>query len=118
MKLRILKTKKDYQLALARFEEVFHAKSPSGESDEADVLALLIREYEDQHYVIAAPNPLDAIKYRMEQRGLTKQDLAVILGFKSRVTDIFNKHRRLSLSMIRKLHYELNIPLATLVKEY
>ena len=82
------------------------------------MLSLLIRAYEEQHFVINAPNPIDAIKYRMEQQGLSNKDLAEILGFKSRVTDIFNNHRKLSLSMIRKLHKELHIPLETLVKEY
>jgi HTH-type transcriptional regulator/antitoxin HigA len=118
MKLTILKTKKDYRSALNRFEEVFQAKAGSVDSDEADLLALLIREYEDKHFVIAAPDPIAAIKYRMEQRGLTRQDLAGILGYKSRVTDIFNRRRRLTLGMVRKLHDSLNIPLATLVKEY
>lgn len=118
MKLKILKTKKDYQTALERFEEIFQEKSASPESDEADVLSLLLKEYEEKHYAIEAPNPLEAIKYRMQQQGLTNSDLAVILGFKSRVTDIFNKHRKLNLTMVRKLHNELNIPLATLIKEY
>ena len=118
MKFKILKTKKDYQTALERFEEIFQPKVGSTESDEADVLSLLLKEYEEKHYVIKAPNPLEAIKYRMEQQGLTNSDLAVILGFKSRVTDIFNKHRKLNLTMVRKLHSQLNIPLETLVKEY
>lgn len=118
MTLKIIKTKKDYQEALERFEEIFQAKVGTIESDEADVLSLLIGEYEDNHYVINAPNPLEAIKYRMEQQGLTNKDLAEILGFKSRVTDIFNKHRKLNLTMIRKLHNKLHIPLETLVKEY
>jgi len=118
MKFKILKTKKDYLIALERFEEIFQAKSGSPESDEADILSLLIKEYEEKHYVIQAHNPLEAIKYRMEQQGLTNSDLAAILGFKSRVTDIFNKHRKLNLTMVRKLHNQLNIPLETLVKEY
>lgn len=118
MKFKILKTKKDYQAALERFEEIFQAKTGSSESDEADVLSLLLKEYEEKHYIIGAPNPLEAIKYRMEQQGLTNSDLAVILGYKSRVTDIFNKHRKLNLRMVRKLHNRLNIPLETLVKEY
>lgn len=118
MKFKILKTKKDYQMALKRFEEIFQAKPGSSESDEADVLSLLIKEYEEKNYVIEVPNPLEAIKYRMEQQGLTNSDLASILGFKSRVTDIFNKHRKLNLTMVRKLHKQLNIPLETLVKEY
>ena len=118
MKLKILKTKKDYKEALLRFEEIFQAKQGSSESDEADVLSLLIKGYEDNHFAIQAPDPLEAIKYRMEQQGLTNNDLAALLGFKSRVTDIFNKHRKLNLAMIRKLHDQLNIPLETLVKEY
>jgi len=118
MKLKIIKTKKEYQQSLERFEEIFQAKNGSDESDEADVLALLIKEYEDKHYVISAPTPLDAIKYRMEQQGLTNKDLAQILGFKSRVSDIFGMTRKLNLSMVRKLYNELHIPLETLVKEY
>lgn len=118
MTLKILKTKKDYNAALLRFEEIFQAKSGTKESDEADVLSLLIRDYEDKHFVINAPDPLEAIKFRMEQQGLTNKDLAEILGYKSRVTDIFNKHRKLNLSMIRKIHSELHIPLETLVREY
>ncbi|MBX2967670.1 MAG: helix-turn-helix domain-containing protein [Cyclobacteriaceae bacterium] len=118
MKLKILKTKKDYQAALERFEEIFQAKPGSSESDEADVLSLLLKEYEEKNFVIEAPDPLEAIRYRMEQQGLTNSDLAGILGFKSRVTDIFNKHRKLNLGMVRRLHDRLNIPLETLVKEY
>ena len=78
----------------------------------------MIKDYEDKHFVIEAPNPLDAIKYRMEQQGLTNQDLAEILGYKSRVSDIFHHTRKLNLKMIRKLYETLHIPLATLVKEY
>ena len=118
MQLKILKTKKDYQAALERFEELFQAKAGTPGSDEADVLALLIKTYEDEHYVIAAPDPIEAIKYRMEQQGLSNKDLAGILGFKSRVTDIFRKNRKLNLSMVRKLNHTLNIPLETLVREY
>lgn len=118
MTLKILKNKRDYTAALERFEEIFQAKAGTKESDEADVLSLLIRDYEVKQFVINSPTPLDAIRYRMEQQGLSNKDLAEILGFKSRVTDIFNKHRKLSLSMIRKLHAELHIPLETLVREY
>lgn len=118
MQLKILKTKKDYLVALQRFEEVFQATTGTNESEEADVLALLIREYEDRYYVINASSPLEAIKYRMEQQGLSNTDLARILGFKSRVTDLFNQHRKLNLSMVRKLHEALNIPLETLIQEY
>ncbi len=118
MELKIIKSKKDYLAALKRFEEIFQAKSGTHESNEADILSLLIKQYEDKHYVIDVPNPLEAIRYRMEQQSLTNTELAEILGFKSRVTDIFKQHRKLSLSMVRKLHAHLNIPLETLIKEY
>ena len=118
MELKTLKTKKDYLAALERFENVFQAETGSKESDEADVLALIIRDYEERHYVIAAPDPIDAIKYRMEQQGLSNKDLANILGYKSRVTDIFRKNRKLNLNMVRRLHEVLHIPLQSLIKEY
>ncbi len=118
MQFKILKSKKDYGNALERFDKIFQAKTGTKESEEADVLALLIKEYEDKHYIIHAPDPLAAIKYRMEQQGLPNSDLAQILGFKSRVTDLFNKHRKLNLSMVRKLHNKLNISLETLIREY
>jgi len=118
MQLKILKTKKDYLAALTIFEEIFQSKAGTKEGDVADVLAILIKEYEDKHYIIQAPDPLEAIKYRMQQQGLTNNDLAEILGFKSRVTDLFNKHRKLNLSMVRKLHNKLNIPLESLIREY
>jgi HTH-type transcriptional regulator/antitoxin HigA len=118
MTLKILKTKKDYQTALSRFEDLFQVKAGTKESNEADVLALLIREYEDKHYVINTPSPIEAIKYRMEQQGLTNKDLAPFIGSKSRVSDIFRKSRKLNLGMVRKLHQALQIPLETLVREY
>lgn len=118
MQLKIIKTKKDYSKALERFEKIFQAKTGTPESDEADVLSLLIKDYEDKHFVIEAPSPLEAIKYRMKEQGLSNSDLAAILGFKSRVTDIFNKNRKLNLGMIRKLNRQLHIPLETLAREY
>jgi HTH-type transcriptional regulator/antitoxin HigA len=118
MTLKILKTKKDYLSALSRFETIFQAKPGAKESDEADVLALLIKEYEDKHYVINSPSPIEAIKYRMEQQGLTNMDLVPVLGSKSRVSDIFRKSRKLNLGMVRKLHSILHIPLETLIREY
>jgi len=118
MALKIIRSKKDYATALQRFEQIFQAKIGTPESDEADVLALLIKKYEDSQFPIATPDPLAAIQYRMEQQGLNKQDLAGILGYKSRVTDLFNGHRKLNLSMIRKLNKHLKISFDILVKEY
>ena len=116
--MKKIKTKKEYDAALERFENIFQAKEGTKESDEADVMAMLIADYENRHFVIDAPDPIAAIKYRMEQQGLTNKDLAEILGFKSRVTDIFRKNRKLNLAMVRKLHNVLHIPLQSLVKEY
>ena len=118
MKLKKLITKRDYQEAITRFEEIFQAKKGTSESDEADVLSLLINQYEDKHFVLDAPDPIDAIKYRMEQQGLSNKDMAKILGHQSRVTDIFKKNRRLNLQMVRRLHRSLQIPLETLIREY
>jgi len=109
MELKILKTKKDYNTALRRLEELFHAKAGTPDSNEADLLALLISSYEDKHYVIEAPTPLEAIRYRMEQQGLTNVDLARILGYKSRVSDLFNRRRKLNVNIVRKLHRHLHI---------
>lgn len=118
MTLKLIRTKKDYTAALERLERVFQAKMGTPESDEADVLALLIKNYENTHYPIEFPEPLAAIQYRIEQQGLSKQELAGILGYKSRVTDLFNSHRKLNLGMIRKLHEHLHISYDILVKEY
>ena len=118
MQVKMIRTKKDYQLAMERFKKIFNAKSGTKESEEADVLAILIKNYEDKNFVIDTPDPLDATRYRMGQQGLSNKDLATILGYKSRVTDLFNGHRKLNLGMIRKLHDRLNISLETLVRNY
>lgn len=101
---------------MARFSKVFHAKIGSKEGDEAELLSLLIEDYEDRMFPIEVPDPIEAIKYRMEQQGLTKKDIGEILGYKSRVSDIFSGRRKLTIEMIRNLHEKLNIPLAALVK--
>ena len=118
MESQKLKSEVEYRRALERFEMIFLSKKDTKESNEADVLALIIKDYEDKTFVIEAPTPIEAIKYRMEQQGLTNSDLAKILGYKSRVSDILHNTRKLSLNMIRKLHAELNIPLETLIKAY
>ena len=118
MRFKKISNKKEYLLSIDRFEKIFQAKKGSKESDDADVLSMLIKDYEDTHYVINAPSPLEAIKYRMEQQGLTNKDLAKIIGHKSRVSDIFHKTRKLNLEMIRNLHLKLHIPLETLLQAY
>lgn len=118
MNIKVLKTEKDYNQALKRFEEIFHAPSDSKEGDEAELLSLLIEKYEEDNYPIEAPDPIEAIKFRMEQMNLTKKDLAKIIGYKSRVSEIFNRKRKLTLNMIRNLHEKLNIPYESLITDY
>lgn len=121
MKVKILKTEKDYEKALSRLDEIFDAPTNAKEGDEAELLVLLIEKYEDEHYPIGPPDPIDpieAIKFRMEQMDMKKKDLAEILGYKSRVTEILNRKRKLSLKMIRSLHEKLKIPYESLMTEY
>lgn len=118
MKMAIIKTEKEYKKALKRFEEIFDAKNKTPEGDEAEMLALLIEKYEDEHYFIESPDPIEAIKFRMEQMDLTQNDLAKVIGYKSRVSEILKKKRKLTLDMIRKLSEYLKIPAEVLVQEY
>jgi len=118
MEIKIIKTEQDYNHALARLETIFHAQEDTPEGDEAEVLSILIEKYEDEHYPIDMPDPIEAIKFRMEQMGMNQKDLADIVGFTSRVSEILNKKRKLTLSMIRKLNTALNIPTDVLVQEY
>ncbi len=118
MKVEIIKTKSQYKKTLRRFEEIFLAKSNSLEGKEADLVALVLKDYEEKYFKIDAPDPVEAIKYRMEHHSLTKRELGIILGSPSRVSDILSRKRKLTLEMIRKLHSALHIPLKSLVKEY
>lgn len=118
MDIKVIKTEKDYNQALKRLEEIFHAPSNSEEGDEADILSILIEKYEDENYPVEAPDPIEAIKFRMEQMGMNKKDLAQVLGYKSRVSEIFSRKRKLTLKMIRNLHKELKIPYESLLTEY
>jgi len=118
MDIKAIKTEKDYNQALKRLEEIFHAPSNSEEGDEAEILSILIEKYEDENYPIEAPDPIEAIKFRMEQKGMSKKDLAQVLGYKSRVSEIFSRKRKLTLKMIRNLHEKLKIPYESLLTEY
>lgn len=118
MNIRAIKTKDDYNQALKRLEDIFHAPIDSLEGDEAEVLSILIEKYEDENYPIDAPNPIDAILYRMEQMEMSQKDLAEIIGYKSRVSEILNKKRKLNINMIRKLHDKLRIPYESLIADY
>lgn len=118
MDIKVIKTEEDYNRAISRLEEIFHAKSDTAEGDEAEVLTILIEKYEDELYPIEAPDPIEAIKFRMEQMNMQKKDLAEIIGYKSRVTEILTRKRKLTLRMIRNLHEKLNIPYESLLTEY
>ena len=118
MNIKVIKNHEDYDQALKRLNEIFHAPVDSKEGDEAEILTILIEKYEDENYPIEAPDPIEAIKFRMEQMDLSKKDLAQIIGYKSRVSEIFNRKRKLTLKMIRNLHEKLNIPFESLIAEY
>lgn len=118
MNINLIKTKKDYNQALERLEVIFDAKKGTQEGDELELLGILIERYENENFFIEMPDPIEAIKFRMEQMGYTQNDLAEIVGFKSRASEILNKKRKLSLDMIRQLHERLNIPTDILIQSY
>ena len=118
MTIKPIKTKKDYQSALERLEKIFDAKKGSTEGDELEVLSILIEKYEDQHFPIGFPDPIEAIKFRMEQLGYNQTDLAKVVGLKSRASEILSKKRKLTLDMIRLIHDNLKIPTEVLIQTY
>ena len=118
MNVNLIKTKKDYNQALERLEVIFDAKKGTKEGDELKLLGILIEQYENENFYIDLPDPIEAIKFRMEQMGYTQNDLAKIVGFKSRASEILNRKRKLSLDMIRQLHESLNIPTDILIQSY
>lgn len=118
MKIAPIRTEKDYQNALDRLEDIFDAKKGTAEGDELEILSILIDQYEKENFPIGMPDPIEAIKFRMEQMGMKQKDLAEVVGFKSRVSEILNKKRKLTLDMIRKLNTTLHIPTEVLVQDY
>jgi HTH-type transcriptional regulator / antitoxin HigA len=118
MNIKPIKSNSDYQDALVRLDVLFDAKIGTPESDEADVLGLMVDEYEKKHYPIDAPDPIEAIKIRMEELQLRQIDLINEIGGKSRVSEILNRKRKLTVEMIRKLTTRLNLSPALLIKEY
>lgn len=118
MNIKLIKTEEDYRLALDKLEVIFDAAIGTPESDEADVLTLLVDEYEKQHYPIEAPDPIEAIKIRMEEMQLKQADLINEIGGKSRVSEILNKKRKLTVEMIRNLAVRLNLSAGLLVRDY
>lgn len=111
-----IRDESDYDVALVRISELMDAAPGSSEGDLLDVLVTLVEAYEEKHWRIEPPDPIDAIKIRMEQRGLSRKDLEKVFGSRSRVSEILNRKRPLTLDMIRKLHRNLEIPAESLIQ--
>jgi HTH-type transcriptional regulator/antitoxin HigA len=118
MNIKLIKTDADYQTALKRLEEIFDAKIGTPESDEADILGLMVDEYEKKHYHIDSPDPIEAIKIRMEEMQLKQVDLADAIGGKNRVSEVLNRKRKLTVEMIRNLTKRLNLSAGLLIHDY
>jgi HTH-type transcriptional regulator / antitoxin HigA len=111
-----IRTKRDYEAALKEVERLWGAKAGTPDGDRLDVLATLIDAYEAQHYPIDPPDPVEAIKFRMEQQGLTRRDLEQIIGTRTRIAEVLNRKRGLSIAMIRRLHERLGISADVLIR--
>jgi len=118
MNIKPVRNEEDYQKALERLEVIFDAKKGTEEGDELEILAIVIDNYENENFPIGMPDPISAIQFRMEQMGMKQKDLVEMVGFKSRVSEIMNKKRKLTLDMIRKLSVNLHIPTEVLIQEY
>jgi len=118
MNIKPIKNEEDYIDALSYIEILMNAKPNTPQMDELEVLTTLVESYEEQHYKIEVPDPIEAIKFRMEQEGLKQKDLISIVGSKSRVSEILNKKRKLTIEMIRNLHSQLHIPIESLFLDY
>ncbi len=118
MNWKVIKSEKDYQVALKRLDVIFDSKKGSKNGDELELLSLLIDNYEKEKFPLDLPDPIEAIKFRMEQLGYNQKDLSDVIGLKSRVSEILNRKRKLTLDMIRKLHEVLGIPTEVLIRDY
>jgi HTH-type transcriptional regulator/antitoxin HigA len=118
MEIRAIKTEADYQAALAEIERLFDAMPNTLAGDRLDVLATLVEAYETQYYSLPVPDPIEAITYHIESRGLSRRDLEPYLGSRARVAEVLNRKRPLSLEMIRRLHTGLGIAADVLIQPY
>ena len=116
IELKPIRTKADYRKGLAEVERLWGAKSGTQEGDRLDILATLIDAYEAEHYPIDPPDPIEAIKFRMEQQGLSRKDLEPLIGTRTRVAEVLNRKRNLSIGMIRRLHDRLGISAEVLIR--
>jgi HTH-type transcriptional regulator / antitoxin HigA len=111
-----IRSEADYEAAVAEIERLWGAKAGTQEGDRLDILATLVDAYESEHHPIDPPDPIEAIKFRMEQQGLTRRDLEAILGTRARVAEVLNRKRDLSIGMIRRLHDRLGISAEVLIR--
>ncbi len=118
MDIKIIKNKRQYQEYLNRMKEIFDAKKGTQESDELDMLALVLEKYEEEKFPIKEPHPLDAIRFMMEQNDISDKDLGEILNGRARVTELFSGNRKLNLNQIRAINERLKVPAHILIKEY
>ena len=114
--LKPIRTKADYEAALAAIERLWGARAGTPQGDRLDILATLVDAYENEHYPMDPPDAIEAIKFRMEQQGLDRKDLADILGSRTRVAEVLNRRRGLSIKMIRRLHEKLGISVEVLIR--
>ena len=114
--IKPIRSRRDYEAALSEIERLWGWKAGTPEGDRLDVLATLIEAYEVEHYPIDPPDPIEAIKFRMEQQGLTRKDLEEIIGTRTRIAEILNRKRGLSITMIRRLHERLGISAEVLIR--
>ena len=115
MDIKPIKTNRDYKTALKRVDELFNSKPNTPLGDELDILITLVEAYEQKHFFIPPPDPIEAIKFRMEQLGLKQSDIAKMIGGKNRASEILHKKRPLTADMMRRLHKKLNIPAESLL---
>jgi len=115
-RFKAIKNESDYDAALIEIERLMDAKMGTPQGDRLDVLTTLVEAYEHKRWRIDPPDPIEAIKQRMEQRGLSRRDLEALLGTKSRVSEVLNRKRPLTITMIRRLHQRLDIPAESLIK--
>lgn len=115
MEAKLIKTEAEYNTALGRIDELFDVSPESEKFNEVELLIALVELYEQQHYKIEAPDPIEAIKFRMEQMGMKKIDMTKFFGTRGRVSEILNRQRELTLSMIKKLHKDFGIPAESLI---
>lgn len=118
MQIKPIRNEQDYEAVLARIEEIFHAEPDTPDGDELEILSSLVEVYENRNYPIEMPDPIEAIKIRMEDLGLNRKDLEDAIGLKGRISEVLNRKRPLTLPMVQKLSKKLGLPTEVLAQSY